>query len=51
MRKSEMLNVECSMLNVEWPQNSPVAFPFNIQHSTLNIQHSVLQAEAALATL
>ncbi|MGH9420132.1 MAG: hypothetical protein ACRD3J_09170, partial [Thermoanaerobaculia bacterium] len=35
--KSEMLNVECSMLNVEW---LPSGFPFNIEHSTLNIQHS-----------
>ncbi len=35
--KGEMLNVECSMLNVEW---SAVP-PFNIEHSTLNVQHSL----------
>ena len=33
-----MLNGECSMLNVEW-----FGPPFNIEHSTLNIQHSLLR--------
>jgi hypothetical protein len=34
--RSEMLNVECSMLNVEWT----VAARSLIQHSTFNTQHS-----------
>jgi len=41
--KGEMLNVECSMLNVEWLGDRWLAAPsFNIQHSTFNIQHSSL---------
>ncbi len=42
--KSEMLKVERSMLNVEWKSRiRRVAEPsFNIEHSTLNIQHSLL---------
>src|SRR5437016_6792225 len=34
-----MLNVECSMLNVEWFR----LLPFNIEHSTLNIQHCLMK--------
>src|SRR5436305_495483 len=38
-----MLNVECSMLNVEWKHS-----PAIIQHSTLNIEHSTFAAMRAL---
>jgi hypothetical protein len=37
------------MLNVEWSASSPAGLPFNIEHSTLNIQHSVVTAEVARA--
>jgi hypothetical protein len=44
--KKQMLNVECSMMNVEWNGKNrvvAVAKPsFNIEHSTFNIQHSFL---------
>jgi hypothetical protein len=33
-----MLNVECSMLNVEWKKQGVGFFSFNIQHSTFNIR-------------
>ena len=45
-----MLSVECWMLNVEWPARSATR-PFNIQHSTLNIQHSDVRAEVARAAV
>jgi hypothetical protein len=35
-----MLNVQCSVLNVEWPARPSATRSFYIQHSTLNIQHS-----------
>jgi hypothetical protein len=42
-----MLNVECWMLNVEWPAGSWPTRSFTIHHSTLNIQHSGIRAEVA----
>ena len=42
-----MLNVECWLLNVEWPARPSATRSFNIQHSTLNIQHSGIRAEVA----
>jgi hypothetical protein len=46
-----MFNVECSMLNVEWTGGAsvPAAVPFNIEHSTFNIQHSLLTHPTAHA--
>ena len=41
-----MLSVECWMLNVEWPARPSATRSFNIQHSTLNIQHSRIRARS-----
>src|SRR6476619_7419446 len=40
-----MLNVECSMLNVEWKRR--LAIGALLFHSTFNIQHSTFAAEQA----
>jgi hypothetical protein len=47
-----MFNVECSMLNEEAGRGgTPVALPFNIEHSTFNIQHLLLEPPLAQPSL
>jgi hypothetical protein len=44
--KQQMVNVECSMLNVECNGG---CVSFNIEHSTLNIQHFGFESEVSNA--